>query len=378
MAYGKKFKRIVELGAGGFGTVTLVENKETKEKSVIKQIWSPVFQSMSKAKDTAQHEIDLLKELCHPNIVAYKDSFQIGSLVCIEMEYCDAGDLHNFIQKQNGKFLSEGVIFDIFGQLCDAIQYVHHKRILHRDIKPQNIFLTKEHRVKLGDFGISKTLYKTTQVALSHAGTPVYSSPEVLQYKPYNNKSDIWSTGVVLYEMTMLKHPFVEPSKGIDGAIQNILHGEYSMVSMSYTKDHREMIEKMLEKEPRDRPSIDQLFRMYPLKDRLHLQSLTGSDVTDNTETKEDVFDSEGRQTVVPKPANKDAEDLDKLTYFQDESVPVDEYNPTAIPSSQRYFLFEEEDTKSLSTGHLVINIPLVIFILSQIFLVWLLGYFLN
>lgn len=109
-------------------------------------------------------EVHLLKNLEHPNIVAYKESFlQPGQMIII-MEYCEVGDLAFHIKRKQGKgeTFSEDEIFNWFVQICAALQYVHNRKIIHRDIKTQNIFLTGNNTIKMGDFGISKVLENTT------------------------------------------------------------------------------------------------------------------------------------------------------------------------------------------------------------------------
>jgi NIMA (never in mitosis gene a)-related kinase 1/4/5 len=89
-----------------------------------------------------------------------------------------------------------------------ALEYVHGRKVLHRDLKTQNIFLTGNNTVKLGDFGISKVLENTNRAAMTVVGTPYYMSPEVCQNSPYSYKSDVWALGCVLYELCTLKHAF--------------------------------------------------------------------------------------------------------------------------------------------------------------------------
>ena len=105
---------------------------------------------------SAQQEAQLLKNLKHPNIVSYKESFQIDGYLNIVMLFCDGGDLYTKIKEQNGKFLAETQIVEWFVQIAMALQYLHDKNILHRDLKTQNIFLTKNKIVKVGDLGIAR------------------------------------------------------------------------------------------------------------------------------------------------------------------------------------------------------------------------------
>jgi serine/threonine protein kinase len=108
---------------------------------------------------------------------------------------CDGGDLTTLIKKQEGKYFSEEKILDWFIQLCLALRYIHQRRIIHRDLKSQNIFLTKKANVRLGDFGIARVLHGTNELAMSVVGTPYSLAPEVCENKPYSFSSDIWAAG---------------------------------------------------------------------------------------------------------------------------------------------------------------------------------------
>ncbi len=126
------------------------------------------------------------------------------------MEYCEVGDLASHIKQKakKGETFTEEEILNWFIQICIALDYIHGRKILHRDIKSQNIFLTTNHTVKLGDFGISKLLESTNEAAMTVVGTPYYMSPEVCENKPYTFKSDVWALGCVLYELCTLQHAF--------------------------------------------------------------------------------------------------------------------------------------------------------------------------
>lgn len=119
------------------------------------------------------------------------------------MEHADGGDLQTKIKKvkEENSYLTEDQVLNYFTQICLAIKHLHDRKILHRDLKSQNIFLTKSGIVKLGDFGIAKVLSHTKENVQTIVGTPYYLSPEIVENKPYNYKSDIWSLGILLYEM---------------------------------------------------------------------------------------------------------------------------------------------------------------------------------
>ena len=138
------------------------------------------------------------------------------------MDYADGGDMYYKIaqQKKLGKpfpyvFIyiyiftySEELVLDWFVQIALALKHVHDRKILHRDLKTQNIFLTSKQEIKIGDFGISRVLQHTYDCAKTAIGTPYYLSPEICQERPYNQKSDIWSMGCIIYEILTFKHAF--------------------------------------------------------------------------------------------------------------------------------------------------------------------------
>lgn len=157
----------------------------------------------------------MLKNLNSPNVVSYKNSFCDKRVLIIVMEYCDStfprihiigGDLASAIKKKQslGTRFSEDEIMHWFIQICVALNYIHSMRIMHRDLKSSNVFLTANNCVKIGDFGISKVLQGTLEAAVTVVGTPYYMSPEVCQNKPYTLKSDIWALGCLLYELCTL------------------------------------------------------------------------------------------------------------------------------------------------------------------------------
>jgi NIMA (never in mitosis gene a)-related kinase len=132
---------------------------------------------------------------------------------------------------------------DLFVQICLALKHVHDRKILHRDLKTQNIFLTKKDLIKLGDFGIARVLHNTNELAKTAIGTPYYLSPEICENKPYNNKSDIWSLGCILYEMATLRHAF--EAGDMKGLVLKILRGSYPPLPTWYSKDLRTLVGKV-------------------------------------------------------------------------------------------------------------------------------------
>ncbi|XP_017657234.2 serine/threonine-protein kinase Nek5 isoform X1 [Nannospalax galili] len=196
----------------------------------------------------------------HPNIVTFFSSFQESSRLLIVMEYCDGGDLMKRIQRQRGILFSEDQILGWFVQISLGLKHIHDRKILHRDIKAQNIFLSKNGMVaKLGDFGIARVLNTSMELARTCVGTPYYLSPEICQNKPYNNKTDIWSLGCVLYELCTLKHPF--EGNNLHHLVLKICQAHFVPISPKFSHDLQSFIPQLFKVSPRDRPSINSILK---------------------------------------------------------------------------------------------------------------------
>mmetsp|Transcript_27215 Transcript_27215/g.55013 ORF Transcript_27215/g.55013 Transcript_27215/m.55013 type:complete len:507 (-) Transcript_27215:151-1671(-) len=249
----EKYQRIKVLGKGSFGKAYLVKNTEADELCVVKQMETSMMDP--KERNEAVKEAMLLKRMDHKNIVRFQEVFMTRKgRLCIVMDYADGGDVHMEIKRREGKLIPEERILEWFVQTCFALKHVHDRKVLHRDLKTQNIFLMATGQIKLGDFGIARVLDATKDYAKTMVGTPYYLSPEIIEDRPYNFKSDIWSLGVVLYEMTTLKHPFDADSLVI--LASKILKDQYPPPDEMYTKDLVSLVRGMLSKDAGTRPSV--------------------------------------------------------------------------------------------------------------------------
>ena len=214
-------------------------------------------------------EAGLLKNLVHPNIVEYKESFLSHDHLTIIMEYCEVGDLAYHIKRkqQKNETFSEQEIFHWMVQICMALEYVHSRKVLHRDIKTQNVFLTGANTIKLGDFGISKVLESTTQVAMTVVGTPYYMSPESCQSEPQTSKSDIWALGVIVYELCTLTQPF--QADNLLGLVFKIVQDTPAPIPSTFSPQLQELITKLMAKDPAQRPSSVEILQMPYVRERL-------------------------------------------------------------------------------------------------------------
>lgn len=260
-----RYEVVNKLGKGNFGTAYLCKDLRCKTKGaegqykVLKEI--SVGDLQPDETVDAMHEAKLLSKLDHPGIVQFHDSFIDGEYFCIVTEFCEGGDLDALINdsKKTKKTFDEKIVMDWFVQLLLAVHYMHSRRVLHRDLKTRNIFL-KKNVVKIGDFGISRILMGTSDLASTFTGTPYYMSPEVLKHEGYNSKSDVWSIGCILYELCALDHAFNGTS--LMAVMYKIVEGEPPDLPGGYSKELNRILKLMLAKDPDKRPSATELMKI--------------------------------------------------------------------------------------------------------------------
>ena len=246
------------LGKGSYGIVYKVQKKNTNEIYVIKQITLKGLSS--KEKNEVRQEAKILSSINSDFVVKYYDSFEENNNINIVMEYCDEGDLHNFILKkrEENKLIEEKLIWNLFIKMTIGLAHIHKMKILHRDLKTMNIFLKSGFQVKIGDLGVAKVLLKNS-FAKTLIGTPYYLSPEICQEKPYNNKSDVWALGCILYELCTFKHPFEAKSQG--ALILKIMSNTPDNINKYYSKELNNLIFLLLEKDSEKRPNCVEILK---------------------------------------------------------------------------------------------------------------------
>ncbi|NWQ79240.1 NEK3 kinase, partial [Columbina picui] len=229
----EEYKVLKVLGEGSFGRALLVHHTISDQKYAMKEIRLPVSSS---DVENSRKEAVLLAKMKHPNIVAYKESFEgkYEILIYLYLNY-SFQILHWFVQ------------------MCLGVKHIHDKRVLHRDIKSKNVFLTQNGKVKLGDFGSARLLAHPVSYACTYVGTPYYVPPEIWESMPYNNKSDIWSLGCILYELCTLRHPF--QANSWKHLILKICKGSYNPLPSHYSYELHYLIKQMFKRNPKNRPS---------------------------------------------------------------------------------------------------------------------------
>ncbi|XP_076336314.1 uncharacterized protein LOC143239281 isoform X2 [Tachypleus tridentatus] len=263
-----KYSKLYQIGSGTFGQVWLVKSQTSERRYVIKEIQLGGMTSYERHQ--AVSEVIILAECRHQHIIRYKDAYldEEKAQLSIVMEYADGGDLYTAIQKQNGIHFSEKKILNWFIQICLGLKYIHTLNILHRDLKTQNLFLTSTGIVKIGDFGIARFLKGNQDLATTAIGTPYYLSPEICQQKPYDHKSDMWSLGCVLYEMSSLSHPF--HGRTFQELLMSILCCKYEPISSQYSLLLRDLVSVLLRVEPNRRPSASEILAIPAMQCHLY------------------------------------------------------------------------------------------------------------
>jgi len=223
------FEELRHLGRGAFGEVLLMRQTSTGLLCAVKKLGKTALPAGEEAEHLA--EVKVLQTLEHPCILRYYGSIQLDESLSLVMEFADSGDLQQLLKKQmdSEKLFEAAALFAIFSQLVVAVAHVHARRVLHRDLKPSNVMLTSSGLLKLGDFGVAKVMAGTTVVDnMTCVGSPTYMAPEIVAGEAYGAPCDVWSLGVILYELASFKRPFEGRSLG--ELIMRISSGKFESI----------------------------------------------------------------------------------------------------------------------------------------------------
>jgi serine/threonine protein kinase len=271
------FSNVRELYRSQSGAVFRATFKYDNREYVLKERKLP---ELGRAKDI-MNEVKLLLQLHHTNVIRCEGWFRDDhrKSIFIVLELCDGGDLHMLIlkRKETATYFEENHVWYLFSQLCHGLKHLHENGIIHRDLKPLNIMCSSNGRiVKIGDLGVSRQLSEETMMLRSFYGTPLYLSPELAENKPYNEKTDIWSLGVILYELCALRPPFV--GNTLLAVAKMVSSGKYAPIPKHYSQHMHKCIAWILNLDYSKRPNVVQLLEYVTAR---MPEGYRGQDMTD-------------------------------------------------------------------------------------------------
>merc|ERR1711934_237490 len=265
MSSTRDFEKKKLLGKGSSGTVYHVKRLSDKKSYALKEVNLSGLQV--REKEDALNEVRLLASVNHPNIVKYYEAFVENSKLYIVTELVRDGDLFQKLQRTHSRrqTLPEETIWSIFVQISEALSCLHEHKIIHRDLKSANIFF-QGSKVKIGDLGVGTVLRQ--RKAHTCVGTPYYLAPEMWKNKPYDTKVDVWSLGVLLYELAVMEPPF--QAKTMKDLSKVICRGKYPRLPSCYSQELHDMVKTLLVLDPSKRPTMHDVCRMPACTIRRH------------------------------------------------------------------------------------------------------------
>lgn len=240
-----------KLGQGGFGSVLKGVHAETGEAAAIKFVPKNTFRQFSDLQRVFM-EIQALRNLRHPNVIRILDVADHPENICFIMEFASGGELRGYVERHASLGEEEARIF--FKQIVRAVHYIHSKKIIHRDLKLENILLDSSKRCKIVDFGLSDYV-SSKERTVTDAGTEAYLAPEAYSGSSRDSdpfKIDVWSLGVILYAMTHGKLPFARP----DAETCAKLESEGLQLKDELSTGSKRLIKAMLTPRPEKRPTV--------------------------------------------------------------------------------------------------------------------------
>jgi len=266
MASAKDFATVRKLGSGVSGTVLLVRRHADQQLYALKEV---ELHSDPDQAGSALQETHILASLENGFITRYYDSFIENNCLYMVMEYASNGSLTTCCVrgKKKGNHLSEDTVWRYILQLLIGLHEIHARNVVHRDIKPHNIFLGENDTVKIGDFGVSRLLSNAREMATTVVGSPGYLPPELCNGEPYNEKADIWSLGVTLAELCLLKHPYGDATSQA-ALILKIMEAKPPRLPELYSAELSRTLASCFSRVPARRPSALQFLSSPPLRAR--------------------------------------------------------------------------------------------------------------
>ena len=261
------------LGKGAYGEVQLVQHVRSKIQYALKIIRKEQINSQTPI-EIFLREISIHKSLVHPNIARLYDHLEDRQKIYLILEYVEKGSVSNLLKKKIK--LSEMEACEIFKQVCVGVSFLHEHQIIHRDIKSENLLISKDGTVKLCDFGWCAY---GLQPRGTFCGTADYMAPEMSTSETYNHKVDVWALGILLYELVHGRPPFLGVS--IFDKLQEIETGNIPIRS-STSPELTHLIHSILNKNPDERPEVKEILKNTWFSDKLICKFRVGNGVKHN------------------------------------------------------------------------------------------------
>lgn len=246
------------LGRGKFGNVYIAREKATKFVVALKVMFKAQIKT-NHIEHQVRREIEIQSHLRHKNILRLYGYFHDKSRVYIILEYASGGTLYSVLAKQPNKRLEEKLTAKYIKALAEALQYLHQRHVIHRDIKPENLLLGNDGELKIADFGWS--VHAPSDQRTTFCGTMDYVPPEMINGTPHTQYVDLWSIGVLCYEMLVGKAPFASETNS-DEIYKRIASVKY-IIPTFISAGAKHLISKLLVIIPENRLSLDQVL-MHP------------------------------------------------------------------------------------------------------------------
>ncbi|KJE91499.1 STE/STE20/MST protein kinase [Capsaspora owczarzaki ATCC 30864] len=246
---------ISQLGEGAFGAVYRGRNRLTGETVALKEV---LLENDDANIADLEREIMVLQSCRHPNIVAYLGSYLSDDSLWIAMEFCGGGACADIIETLEEPFNEDQIAY-VCQETLKGLQYLHSSKKIHRDIKGGNVLLNDRAEVKLADFGISAQLTQTMSKKNSFVGTPYWMAPEIVEGVPYDARCDVWSLGITAIELAEMAPPLnsIHPMRAL--FVIPMQPPPKLQEPGSYSDDFHDFLAKCLVKDPRNRPTTDQM-----------------------------------------------------------------------------------------------------------------------
>ena len=247
-----------QIGEGQFGKVYRASHVKTKENFAVKVISKKMFKNNKLLKHQLKRETVIMSGKKHANLMQMHRSFETSRNYYLVLDLCEGGDLSHFMRKNKIKHFEEAEATFILKQIIQGFSELQKRKVIHRDLKLENIFI-KGTTIVLGDFGVAKVVKEMTSTTV---GTPLNMAPEVMARDDYDSKSDIWSLGIVFFELLFGKAPFFALSIGeLRQIIQKKSGKNLNLKRYSHIcEDTKNLLRQLLEPNPQKRISWKNLF----------------------------------------------------------------------------------------------------------------------